>query len=123
MSASDEQFKYIASILRGNLHGVALRLYKYISSDDSQVESELKKLGEIIRTRSQLNRDLEYIIVTKVSSGEVKGLIMIRGDEEKVTNEADVLLTIIKSTFNHIDADVTPTSQLAWVAQAVKNFL
>jgi len=102
---------------------VILRLYRVLNSRESDVESELKELGEVIKTRSQLNRNVEYITVSKISRGDVKGLIIIRGRDESVREESQLLLTLIKSTFKSIDAEAyTSHSFFNTVISSIKNF-
>lgn len=91
---------------------IALRLYRLLSEKEREVEEELKKLGEIIKTRSQLNGDIEYISITKISKGDVKGLIVIRGERERVVNEAQLITTLIKSSFKSIDVESASSRSL-----------
>lgn len=84
---------------------MALKLYRLVSEKEHDVEAELKKLGEIIKTRSQLNNDVEYLSITKISKGDVKGLIVIKGKKEKVLNEAQLITTLIKSSFKSLDVE------------------
>jgi hypothetical protein len=100
-----------------------LKLYKYVAESEEEVERELKKLGEIIKTRSQLNKDVEYISVTKVSRGDVKGLIIIRGDRGKVLDEVNLLTTLIRTNFKSIDVEVPKAGLLSSIALHIKNFL
>ncbi|MEM4932715.1 MAG: hypothetical protein QXF19_04600, partial [Desulfurococcaceae archaeon] len=60
---------------------ITLRLFRVIPSKDEDVEMELRKLGEIIKTRSLMNNDVEYFTITKISGDDVKGAIVIKGDE------------------------------------------
>lgn len=91
---------------------IALRLYRLLSEKEREVEEELKKLGEIIKTRSQINSDIEYISITKICKGDVKGLIVIRGQKERVINEAQLIATLIKSSFKSIDVENAPPKSL-----------
>jgi len=102
---------------------IILRLYRILNSRDSDVENELRELSEVIKTRSQLNRDLEYITISKISRGDVKGLIVIRGKDKRVHEESQLLLTLIKSTFKSIDIEVHNTqSILNTIVNGLKNF-
>lgn len=101
----------------------ALRLFRYINESENFVESELKKLGDIIKVRSQLNKDVEYITVTRVSHGDVKGLIILRGDKEKVISELNLIMTVVRSSFKTIDVEPIPESTLSNVLQNIKSFL
>lgn len=84
---------------------VVLKLYKLIGERSQDVEVELKRLGEIIKTRSQLNNDVEYLSITKISKGDVKGVIVIKGKRDKAVNEAQLITTLIKSNFKFIDVE------------------
>lgn len=101
----------------------ALRLYRYIGESENDVEAELKKLGDIIKTRSQLNKDVEYIAVTRISHGDVKGLIVLRGDREKVLNELDLIATLVRSSFKSIDVEPVSEDLLSSVLQNIRSFL
>jgi hypothetical protein len=102
---------------------VILRLYRILNSRDSDVENELRELSEVIKTRSQLNRDVEYITVSKISRGDVKGLIVIRGRDDRVREESQLLLTLVKSTFKSIDIEAYNTrSILNTITNSLKNF-
>ncbi|MEM0001057.1 MAG: hypothetical protein QXP03_04180 [Desulfurococcaceae archaeon] len=101
-----------------------LRLYRLINGREHDVESELKRLGEIIRTRSQLNSDVEYLSVTRISRGDVKGLIVIRGKRERVLNEVQLITTLVKSDFKSIDVEnVSPKSTYTAIISELKSFL
>ncbi|MEM4717482.1 MAG: hypothetical protein QXE81_01825 [Desulfurococcaceae archaeon] len=100
-----------------------LRLYRVLGEDDSVLNSELKRLGEVIKTRSQLNNDLEYLSVSKINSGDIEGVIVIRGEQDKVYKEVQLLTTLIKSSFKTIDVeDITSSSLEKIIGIKVKNF-
>lgn len=101
----------------------ALRLFRYINESENFIESELKKLSDIIKVRSQLNKDVEYIAVTRVSHGDVKGLIILRGDKEKVLSELNLIITVVRSSFKTIDVEPVPENTLSNVLQNIKSFL
>jgi len=98
---------------------VALKLYKLINEGEREVEEELRELGKIIKTRSQLNDGVEYVSITKVSRGDVKGLIVIRGERERVIGEAQLITTLIKSSFKSIDVENASSRGLI---EGLKNF-
>lgn len=100
-----------------------LRLYRLIGENESLVENELRKLGEIIKTRSQLNRDLEYLSVSKINQGDIEGVLVIRGRQEKVSSEIQLLTTLIKTSFKSIDVeDVSVETFKKKLAITLKNF-
>lgn len=102
---------------------VALRLYKVVGEKEIDVESELKKLGEIIKARSQLTNDIEYLSVTKISRGDVKGLIILKGKKERVLNEAQLITTLIRSSFKSIDVEnASSRSIYSNIITEIKNF-
>ncbi|MEM1639352.1 MAG: hypothetical protein QXJ69_04675 [Desulfurococcaceae archaeon] len=102
---------------------VALRLYRVIGEKENDLDTELKKLSEILKTRSQLNKDVEYLSISKISKGDVKGLIVIKGEKEKALNEAQLLTTLIKSSFKTIDVEsFTTKSLLTAFTTGLKNF-
>lgn len=104
-------------------HEGVLRLYRVLGESESLVETELRKLSEIIRTRSQLNRDLEYLSVSKINQGDVEGVLVIRGKNEKVYSEIQLLTTLIKTSFKSIDVeDVSVENFKKKIAIALKNF-
>lgn len=101
---------------------VVLRLYKLFNSSED-VDEELKKLGEFLKTRSQIVNGIEYLSISKISKGDVKGLIVIRGDEERAVNEAQLISTLIKSNFRSIDIDVvTKIDMFREILSLIKNF-
>jgi hypothetical protein len=101
---------------------VVLRLYKLFNSN-GDVDEELKRLGEFLKTRSQVVNGVEYLSVSKISKGDVKGLIVIRGDKEKAINEAQLISTLIKSNFRSIDIDVvTKMDVFKEILSLIKNF-
>lgn len=101
----------------------ALRLYRYIGENESSVEAELRRLSDIIKTRSQLNRDIEYIAVTRIGRGSIKGLIILRGDREKVLSEIDLITTLVRSSFKSIDIEPVSGDLLSDILQSIKSFL
>jgi len=104
-------------------HEVTLRLYKVIGEKENELDLELKKLSEILKTRSQLNRDIEYLSISKISQGDVKGVIVIRGNKEKALNEAQLLTTLVKSSFKTIDVESMPNKNLLTsIYMGIKNF-
>jgi hypothetical protein len=104
-------------------HEVTLRLYKVIGEKENELDLELKKLSEILKTRSQLNKDIEYLSISKISQGDVKGVIVIRGNKEKALNEAQLLTTLVKSSFKTIDVESMPTKNLLTsIYMGIKNF-
>gem|GEM_PF-1120950 len=104
-------------------HEVTLRLYKVIGEKENELDLELKKLSEILKTRSQLNKDIEYLSISKISQGDVKGVIVIRGNKEKALNEAQLLTTLVKSSFKTIDIESMPNKNLLTsIYMGIKNF-
>jgi hypothetical protein len=102
---------------------VVLRLYRVLNSRDTDVENELRELSEVIKTRSQLTRNVEYITISKISRGDVKGLIVIRGKDENVKEESQLLVTLVKSTFKTIDVETySSRSIFTTITGAIKNF-
>ncbi|MEM1702346.1 MAG: hypothetical protein QXF58_05670 [Desulfurococcaceae archaeon] len=102
---------------------ITLRLFRVIPSKDEDVEMELRKLGEIIKTRSLMNNNVEYFTITKISGDDVKGAIVIKGDEIAIKNEAQLLITIVKSSFNTIDVeDQLSENPLIRVLSSFKHF-
>lgn len=83
----------------------ALRLYRVIGGSGDDTEHELRKLAEIIRTRSQLVNDVEYLTISRLSKSEVRGYIVIRGRRDSVLNEVRLITTLVKSSFKTIDVE------------------
>lgn len=100
-----------------------LRLYRILGEDESVLNDELKKLSEVIKTRSQLNNDLEYLAVSKINHGDIEGVIVIRGKQDKVYREAQLITTLIKSSFKAIDIeDLSNESLQRIIGTKIKNF-
>ncbi len=101
---------------------VVLRIYRTTSSE-RDVEEELKKLGEFLKTRSQLVSDVEYITTSKISSGDVKGLIIIKSSSlERASSEAHLITTLVKSNFKTLDVEEASDSLIRNITIGLKNF-
>ncbi len=106
-----------------NDYEIVLRLYRVLNSRDNDVENELRELSEVIKTRSQLSKNVEYITISKISRGDVKGLIVIRGREENVKEESQLILTLVKSAFKSIDIETYMSrNPISTIISSIKNF-
>lgn len=101
----------------------ALRLYRYINENDGIVDEEVKKLSEILKTRSQLSKGVEFIVVSKISRGDSRGLIILRGDKEEVLREANLLVTLVRSSFRSIDIEPVANDAISRIISGIRNFL
>jgi hypothetical protein len=103
-------------------HEVVLRVFKLINAGED-AEAELKKLGDFLTTRSQLASGVEYLSVSKINRGDVKGLIIIRGSRENALSEAELISSLVKSNFKTIDVEVvSEQSVLSNILTSIKNF-
>jgi len=78
-----------------------LRLYKYMGSRDELVEDELRKLGELIRSRVSRNRSAKYITMSVLGRNRADGMLII-GVNEGEEAEIQLISDYIKSNFKHI---------------------
>ncbi|MEM1696714.1 MAG: hypothetical protein QXS14_04680 [Desulfurococcaceae archaeon] len=101
----------------------ALRLYRYINENDGVVDEEVKKLSEILKTRSQLSKGVEFIVVSKISRRDTKGLVILRGDKEEVLREANLLVTLVRSSFRSIDIEPVANDAISRIIGSIRNFL
>ncbi|MEM1618963.1 MAG: hypothetical protein QXE77_05390 [Desulfurococcaceae archaeon] len=101
----------------------ALRLYRYINENDGIVDEEVKKLSEILKTRSQLSKGVEFIVVSKIIRGDSRGLIILRGDKEEVLREANLLVTLVRSSFRSIDIEPVANDAISRIIGGIRNFL
>ncbi|OYT40709.1 MAG: hypothetical protein B6U89_01340 [Desulfurococcales archaeon ex4484_58] len=80
-----------------------LRLYRIADVDIAIVEDELRRLGEFIKHRASLNRDISYYTLTFVKKNEVNGYIILGGRErDKIERELEIIMGFIESGFKSI---------------------
>jgi len=86
-------------------HGY-IRIYRDVEQDNNIVETELRKLNEFIRYRSSMNKHLSYYIITYIDNGEVDGYIAVKGDEDRVKQELELINGFIESSLTTLKGRV-----------------
>ena len=82
-----------------------IRLYRVEDSSEEDVERDLHRLGEFIKHRARVNRDLSYYTVTYVDRSGVDGLVVVIGDDlDRVEREVELIIGFIEASLESIIA-------------------
>ena len=80
-----------------------IQLFRDVNSERSIIDSDLVKLGEFIRHRASVNKNISYYITTYMDNDDVNGYIIIAGEnEDAVDNEAELVVSYIDSSLTSI---------------------
>ncbi|WP_052833835.1 hypothetical protein [Staphylothermus marinus] len=82
-----------------------IRLYRVVDIEETEIEKDLRKLGEFIKQRSNNKKDITYITISFITKNNVDGLIILRGkDKEKIDVEAEIITDYIESSLKALAA-------------------